>query len=103
MHLNSTIHYSLTTFKKADARQPSLLCSGEQKKTIKRFFITVDQRAFPSEAQTSVAAFDGLFKAHYSFSLSYSTMKLFAVSMLSCKPRCTTVMLGMQRYKELRA
>ncbi|XP_030267473.1 uncharacterized protein LOC115578579 [Sparus aurata] len=63
---------SLTTFlDKVDARQPFLLCIGEQKKKIARFFIVVDQKAIPCNAQTSVAAFDALFKTHYVFSLSY--------------------------------
>ncbi|XP_051794862.1 uncharacterized protein LOC110957375 isoform X2 [Acanthochromis polyacanthus] len=63
---------SLTTFlDKVDARQPFLLCIGEQKKKITRFFIVVDQKAIPCSAQTSVAAFDVLFKTHYVFSLSY--------------------------------
>ncbi|XP_076128819.1 uncharacterized protein LOC143109895 [Alosa pseudoharengus] len=63
---------SLTTFlEKVDARQPFLLCIGEQKKRIQRFFIVVDQKPIPSNAQTTVAAFDELFKAHYVFSLSY--------------------------------
>lgn len=63
---------SLTTFlEKANTRQPFLLCIGEQKKNIQRFFIIVDQKAIPCDAPTSVAAFDGLFKAHFVFSLSY--------------------------------
>ncbi|KAM9385553.1 uncharacterized protein KZ484_007049 [Pholidichthys leucotaenia] len=62
---------SLTTFlEKVDARQPFLLCIGEQKKKIQRFFIVVDQKAIPCSAEMWVAAFDGLFKAHYVFSLS---------------------------------
>ncbi|XP_073349133.1 uncharacterized protein [Pagrus major] len=63
---------SLTTFlEKVDTRQPFLLCIGEQKKKTQRFFIIVDQKPIPSNAQTTVAAFDELFKAHYVFSLSY--------------------------------
>ncbi|KAL3999310.1 N-acetylglutamate synthase [Sarotherodon galilaeus] len=63
---------SLTTLlEKADARQPFLLCTGEQKKNFQRFFIVVGQKAIPCDAPTSVAAFDGLFKAHFVFSLSY--------------------------------
>ncbi|XP_034530081.1 uncharacterized protein LOC117805460 [Notolabrus celidotus] len=63
---------SLTTFlDKVDARQPFPLCIGEQKKKMEKFFIIVDQKAIPCDAQTSVAAFDVLFKAHYVFSLSY--------------------------------
>lgn len=63
---------SLTTFlEKVDARQPFLLCVGEQRKDIQRFFIVVDQKPIPCSASTSVAAFDDLFKAHFVFSLSY--------------------------------
>lgn len=62
----------LTTFlEKADARQPFLLCIGEQKKKIQRFFIVVNQKAIPCSAQASVAAFDVVFRTHYVFSLSY--------------------------------
>lgn len=63
---------SLSTFlDKVDSKQPFLLCIGEQKKKIQRFFVVVDQKAIPCNAHTSVAAFDVLFKAHYVFSLSY--------------------------------
>ncbi|KAI9533059.1 hypothetical protein NQZ68_026612 [Dissostichus eleginoides] len=63
---------SLTTFlEKVEARQPFLLCIGEQRKKIQRFVIVVDHKPIPCNAQTSVAAFDALFKAHYVFSLSY--------------------------------
>ncbi|KAF7651240.1 hypothetical protein LDENG_00113740 [Lucifuga dentata] len=63
---------SVTTFlETTDARQPFLLCIGEQKNKIQRFFIAVDQKPIPCKAQTSVAAFDELFKAHYVFSVSY--------------------------------
>ncbi|KAI9517715.1 hypothetical protein NQZ68_000883 [Dissostichus eleginoides] len=64
---------SLTTFlEKVEARQPFLLCIGEQRKKIQRFVIVVDHKPIPCNAQTSVAAFDALFKAHYVFSLSYN-------------------------------
>ncbi|XP_047455071.1 uncharacterized protein LOC125016563 isoform X3 [Mugil cephalus] len=63
---------NLTTFlDQVDARQPFLLCIGEQKKKIARFFIVVNQKDIPCNTQTSVAAFDVLFKTHYVFSLSY--------------------------------
>ncbi|CAI5662795.1 unnamed protein product [Oreochromis niloticus] len=63
---------SLITFlEKANTRQPFLLRIGEQKKNIQRFFSIVDQNAIPCDAPTSAAAFDGLFKAHFVFSLSY--------------------------------
>ena len=56
---------------RSDARQPFLLCTGQQKKKVERFFIVVDNKPIPCNALTSVGAFDGLFKAHYVFSLSY--------------------------------
>ncbi|XP_071357586.1 uncharacterized protein [Trachinotus anak] len=63
---------SLTTFlEKMDAGHPFFLCISEQKKSVRRFFIVVDQKAIPCNAPTTMAAFDGLFKAHYVFSLSY--------------------------------
>ncbi|XP_055054374.2 uncharacterized protein [Misgurnus anguillicaudatus] len=63
---------SLSTFLKlSDAKQPFLLCTGEHKNKIRRFYIVIDQKAVPCRAQTSVAAFDELFKVHYVFSLSY--------------------------------
>ncbi|XP_078798880.1 uncharacterized protein LOC144990115 [Oryzias latipes] len=63
---------SLNTFlEKVDVRQPFLLCVGEQRKEIRRFFIMVDQKPIPCSALTSVAAFDVLFKAHFVFSISY--------------------------------
>lgn len=64
---------SFTTFlDKVEARQPFLLCIGEQKKKIARFFIVVDQKAIPCNSHTSAAAFDVLFKTNYVFSLSYN-------------------------------
>lgn len=63
---------SVTTFiESADTRQPFLLCIGEQKKDIQKFYVIIDQKPIPCKAYTSVAAFDELFKAHYVFSLSY--------------------------------
>ncbi|XP_045572381.1 uncharacterized protein isoform X6 [Salmo salar] len=52
-------------------QQPFLLCVGERKNSIQKFYIVVDQKAIPCKTQTSVAAFDELFKAHYVFSVSY--------------------------------
>ncbi|XP_053478323.1 uncharacterized protein LOC128606313 isoform X2 [Ictalurus furcatus] len=63
---------SVTTFiESADTRQPFLLCIGERKKDIQKFYVIIDQKPIPCKAYTSVAAFDELFKAHYVFSLSY--------------------------------
>ncbi|KAI9526693.1 hypothetical protein NQZ68_036958 [Dissostichus eleginoides] len=64
---------SLTTFlEKVEARQPFLLCIGEQRKKIQRLVIVVEHKPIPCNAQTLVAAFDALFKAHHVFSLSYN-------------------------------
>eukprot|EP00063_Salmo_salar_P090382 XP_014065217.1 PREDICTED: uncharacterized protein LOC106610388 isoform X8 [Salmo salar] len=52
-------------------QQPFLLCVGERKNSLQKFYIVVDQKAIPCKTQTSVAAFDELFKAHYVFSVSY--------------------------------
>lgn len=51
--------------------QPFMLCVGEQKNKIHKFYIIVDNQAIPCKAQTSVAAFDELFKAHFVFGTSY--------------------------------
>ncbi|KAL1023833.1 hypothetical protein UPYG_G00046910 [Umbra pygmaea] len=51
--------------------QPFLLCVGEHKHKLQKFYVVIDQKAIPCQAQTSVAAFDELFKAHYVFSLTY--------------------------------
>ncbi|XP_019115208.2 uncharacterized protein LOC109138679 [Larimichthys crocea] len=51
--------------------QPFLLCVGEQKNNIQRFYVIVDHKAIPCKAQTSLAAFDELFKAHFIFSVNY--------------------------------
>ncbi|XP_028290864.1 uncharacterized protein LOC114454516 [Gouania willdenowi] len=63
---------SLSTFlETVDLTQPFLLCNGETKRMITRFFIIMDHKAIPCAAQTTLAAFDSLFKAHYIFSVSY--------------------------------
>ncbi|XP_035989552.1 uncharacterized protein LOC118561534 [Fundulus heteroclitus] len=51
--------------------QPFLLCVGENKSSIQRFYIIIDLKAIPCKAQTSLAAFDELFKAHFIFSVNY--------------------------------
>ncbi|XP_056287855.1 uncharacterized protein LOC130204894 isoform X1 [Pseudoliparis swirei] len=51
--------------------QPILLCVGEEKNNIQRFYVIVDHKAVPCKAQTSLAAFDELFKAHFIFSVHY--------------------------------
>lgn len=57
---------------KCGAVQPFLLCVGENRKSIQRYFVIVDMKAIPCKAQTSVGAFDELFKAHFVFGTSYS-------------------------------
>ncbi|KAK7877511.1 hypothetical protein WMY93_031779 [Mugilogobius chulae] len=62
----------LSTFLETkDIRQPFLLCIGKKKKKIEKFFIVMDQTALPCATQTTLAAFDILFKAHYVFNVSY--------------------------------
>ncbi|KAI7792500.1 hypothetical protein IRJ41_015721, partial [Triplophysa rosa] len=57
---------------KFGAAQPFLLCVGENRKSIQRYFVIVDMKAIPCKAQTSVGAFDELFKAHFALGTSYS-------------------------------
>lgn len=51
--------------------QPFLLCIGENKSKIQKYYIILDQKALPCMAHTAVAAFDELFKAHFVFAVSY--------------------------------
>ncbi|KAK0152762.1 Proton myo-inositol cotransporter [Merluccius polli] len=51
--------------------QPFLLCVGQKKNSIQRYYIIIDHKAIPCKAQTSLAAFDELFKAHFIFSVNY--------------------------------
>ncbi|XP_051233089.1 uncharacterized protein LOC127350458 [Dicentrarchus labrax] len=51
--------------------EPFLLCVGEKKNSIQRYYVIIDHKAIPCKAQTSLAAFDVLFKAHFIFSVSY--------------------------------
>ncbi|XP_013855967.1 uncharacterized protein LOC106511775 [Austrofundulus limnaeus] len=51
--------------------QPFLLCVGESKNSVHRYYIIIDHKAIPCKAQTSLAAFDELFKAHFTFSVNY--------------------------------
>lgn len=61
----------MTTFlARVGLAQPFLLCVGE-KKSIQKFYIILDQKAIPCMTQTSAAAFDKLFRAHFVFALSY--------------------------------
>ncbi|XP_045894758.1 uncharacterized protein LOC123962629 isoform X2 [Micropterus dolomieu] len=70
--VNHVIGASVETFLGSlEPGQPFLLCVGEQKNSIQRFCVIVDQKAIPCKAQTSLAAFDELFKAHFIFSVNY--------------------------------
>ncbi|XP_071399447.1 uncharacterized protein [Centroberyx affinis] len=51
--------------------QPFLLCVGQKKNSIQHYYIIIDHKAIPCKAQTSLSAFDELFKAHFIFSLNY--------------------------------
>ncbi|XP_056287411.1 uncharacterized protein LOC130204607 [Pseudoliparis swirei] len=63
---------SIETFlERLEPGQPILLCVGEEKNNIQRFYVIVDHKAIPCKAQTSLAAFDELFKAHFIFSVHY--------------------------------
>ncbi|XP_058505767.1 uncharacterized protein LOC131472512 isoform X2 [Solea solea] len=63
---------SMATFLgRIGSAQPFLLCVGEKKSSIQKFYIVLDQKPIPCVAQTAVAAFDELFKAHFMFAVSY--------------------------------
>ncbi|XP_017281814.3 uncharacterized protein LOC108241867 [Kryptolebias marmoratus] len=68
---------SMATFLgKVGSAQPFLLCVGEKKSSIQKFYIILDQKPIPCVAQTAVAAFDELFKAHFVFAVSYDAALL---------------------------
>ncbi|XP_014844939.1 PREDICTED: uncharacterized protein LOC106919223 isoform X2 [Poecilia mexicana] len=68
---------SMATFLgKVGSAQPFLLCVGEKKSSIQKFYIILDQKPIPCVAQTAVAAFDELFKAHFVFAMSYDAALL---------------------------
>ncbi|KAK7886627.1 hypothetical protein WMY93_026248 [Mugilogobius chulae] len=63
---------SVSTFlQTVDQRHPFLLCVGERKRQIETFFVVIDRTAVPCAAESTLAAFDTLFKAHYVFSVPY--------------------------------
>ncbi|XP_077417648.1 uncharacterized protein LOC144048988 [Vanacampus margaritifer] len=63
---------SMATFlQSVGSARPFLLCVGENKSTIEKFYIILDQKALPCAAQTAVGAFDELFKVHFVFCVSY--------------------------------
>ncbi|XP_013855814.1 uncharacterized protein LOC106511603 [Austrofundulus limnaeus] len=68
---------SMATFlAKVGNAQPFLLCVGENKSSIQKFYIILDQKPIPCVVQTAVAAFDELFKAHFVFAASYDASLL---------------------------
>ena len=54
-----------------DLKQPVLLGVGERRNSIQDFYIILDKKAIPCRMQNPVAACDELFKAHYTFAVSY--------------------------------
>ncbi|XP_062396017.1 uncharacterized protein LOC134086491 isoform X2 [Sardina pilchardus] len=50
---------------------PFLLCIGERKSSIQKYFVVLEQKAIPCEVNAAPAAFDELFKAHFVFGRSY--------------------------------
>ncbi|CAL8361385.1 unnamed protein product [Arctogadus glacialis] len=61
----------VTFLDRCGSAQPFLLCVGEKKSSIQKFYVILDQKAIPCVAQTAVAAFDEMFKAHFVFAVSY--------------------------------
>lgn len=62
----------MTAFLKGvGSAQPFLLCVGEKKSRIQKFYVILDRKALPCAAQTAVGAFDELFKVHFVFCASY--------------------------------
>lgn len=53
---------------------PHLLAVGERKSLIQQFFVIVDGTAIPCRSNSSLAAFDELFKAHFVFSKAYDAV-----------------------------
>ncbi|KAL1270807.1 hypothetical protein QQF64_029823 [Cirrhinus molitorella] len=52
-------------------KKPFLLCVGEKRSSIQKFYIILDQKAIPCMTQTAVAAFDELInKAHFVIAVS---------------------------------
>lgn len=54
--------------------QPYLLAVGTQKNRINQSFIILDKTAIPCMSNSSLSAFDDLFKAHFVFGTAYHTM-----------------------------
>ncbi len=63
---------SIKTFlERVGSTQPFLLCIGEKRSSIQKFYFILDRKAIPCMTQTAVAAFDELFKVHFVFAVSY--------------------------------
>ncbi|KAK0136752.1 hypothetical protein N1851_027064 [Merluccius polli] len=54
-----------------ERQQPYLLACGTTKRAISAFYIVMDKKLIPCQGNTSLAAFDELFKVHFVFSLNY--------------------------------
>ena len=53
------------------SQQPYLLAVGRQKRKIDNFYVSMDKRLIPCQANRSLGSFDELFKAHFVFNMSY--------------------------------
>ncbi|XP_057203157.1 uncharacterized protein LOC130562266 isoform X2 [Triplophysa rosa] len=60
-----------TFLEQVGSTKPFLLCVGETRSSIQKFYVIVDQKAIPCMMKTAFAAFDELFKAHFVFAASY--------------------------------
>ncbi|XP_030002916.1 uncharacterized protein LOC115428216 isoform X2 [Sphaeramia orbicularis] len=58
----------------ASRPHPHLLAVGDRKSLIQRFFVIVDGTAIPCRSNSSLAAFDELFKAHFVFGKAYDAV-----------------------------
>ncbi|XP_016103400.1 uncharacterized protein [Sinocyclocheilus grahami] len=54
-----------------EGRQPYLLAVGRNRNQIEHFYIALNKNLVPCQSDTSLGAFDELFKAHFVFNLAY--------------------------------
>ncbi|KAF4115349.1 uncharacterized protein LOC131537187 [Onychostoma macrolepis] len=54
-----------------EGRQPYILAVGRNRDHIEHFYIALDKNLIPCQSDTSLSAFDELFKAHFVFNLAY--------------------------------
>lgn len=54
-----------------EGRHPYLLAVGRNRNQIEQFYIALDKNLIPCQTNTSLGAFDELFKAHFVFNLAY--------------------------------